>query len=90
MVDRDFAVEPTKRHLLWVVEPGDTEEALLRDQLSWLHARLYGELVESDAVEVDESLDLFLAALAIADGDSHRAWETTLTAMLQDHRVVTY
>ncbi len=90
VVDRDFAVETTKRHLLWVVEPGDTDEALLRDQLAWLHARLYGEIVESDAMEVDESLDLFLAALAIAEGDGHRAWETTLTAMLQDHRVATY
>lgn len=90
VVERDFAVETTKRHLLWVVEPDDTDEALLRDQLSWLHARLYGEIVDADTVEVDESLDLFLGALAIADGDGHRAWETTLTAMLQDHRVVTY
>ncbi|HHH27089.1 MAG TPA: hypothetical protein ENK57_01900 [Polyangiaceae bacterium] len=90
VVERDFAVETTKRHLLWVVEPEDTDEAKLRDQLSWLHARLYGEILDNDAVEVDETLDLFLAALAVAEGDGHRAWETTLTAMLQDHRVVTY
>jgi hypothetical protein len=90
VVERDFAADATERKLLWLVEPTDTDEAAIRVQLGWLHTRLYGELVADDGLEVDETWALFSGALEVAQGDTLRAWETTLTAMLQDHRIATY
>lgn len=89
-VENDFAEPATEnRKLLKFIEPDELAAETLRQQFSWLHARLYGELLPEDDALIDESLALFHAALAIAP-DGRAAWRTTLTAMLQDIRIASY
>ncbi len=90
VVDRDFAQAQSDRRLLSLVEPSTNDEAVLRQQLAMLHKRLFSELVTPDAPEVDETLALFEAARAESPSDPARAWQITLTAMLQDHRIAMY
>ena len=66
-----------------------TDEAQIRDQLAYLHARLYGELVDATSPEVDESYALFTAAKAAAS-TNRRAWKLVLLGMLTDVRALTY
>ncbi|MFO0618885.1 MAG: DUF1585 domain-containing protein [Polyangiaceae bacterium] len=82
-------VDASARRLFLKASPTDTDEALVRDELAFLHARLFGELVTPDSTEVGESFALFSSLLA-ASGDPKRAFQGVLTAMLQDVRVVTY
>lgn len=81
--------DPTARRLFVEAAPTDTDEALVRAELAFLHARLFGDLVGPDAADVTESWTLFSALLA-ESGDPLRAWQGVLTAMIQDVRVVTY
>lgn len=85
-VSTDFARDPTDRDLLRLVEPSTTDEAVLRDQLAWLHQRVLAEFVESDSQEVTQSLRLFNQALALSDNGT-TAWKIVLTAFFQDFRV---
>ena len=61
----------------------------IRVQLADFHLRMYGELVEAQSEEVDESYAVFAATLE-RTGDVEHAWKTTLTAMLQDLRIAYY
>lgn len=81
--------DPAARRLFVKASPSDTDEAIVREELAHLHARLFGDLVLPDSVDVGESWALFSALLA-ASGDPARAWQGVLTAMIQDVRVVTY
>lgn len=90
VVDADFALaDPANRRLLRSVEVGDTDEAVIREQLVALHQRIFSELVTADAEAIDQSYALFEAALAHS-GDGARAWKVTLTALLQDVAVAYY
>jgi hypothetical protein len=90
VVSRDFAEsDPAARKLLTLVEPTSADEQAIRAQLVWLHARILGELVAADSQVTNESYQLYSEALAHS-GDSRRAWQTTLFAMLQDVRVASY
>lgn len=89
VVEQDFALPMTQRRLLALVEPSDTDEAIIRDQLAELHLVISSELVATDGPEVDLSWALWSGALAL-HGDTQRAWALTLTALLQDARVVFY
>ncbi len=90
VVDRDLdAIGPIRAKLLTEVDEEERDEADLRAQLAQLHLRLFGEFVEPDGAEVDLSYELFDAALKLSD-DPRRAWKTTLTAMLQDSRLLYY
>jgi hypothetical protein len=81
--------DPAARRLFREVDPADAGEENVRAELAWLHARLFSELVDAESPEVDETWALYQALLAHG-GDPARAWEGTLTAMLQDVRVATY
>jgi hypothetical protein len=91
VVDEDFA-EPDldARRLLTLVSATDTEEGLVRDQISALHLRILARVVEPDGPEVDATYELFQAALDHASGDVTRAWKVTLTALLQDVEIAYY
>ena len=89
VVAADSKVEPGARRLFSRVDPGGGTEEQIRQQLSWLHARLFAEWVGPVSPEVDESYALY-ASLLEHSGDPARAWEGTLTAMLQDIRIATY
>ncbi len=75
--------------LLTMVGDGVPDEAALREQLVALHRRLFGEILDADAEPIDETLALWNAAHA-RSGDPVVAWKTTLTAMLQDLRIIYY
>ena len=90
VVEQDFGeADPDARALLSLVEPEDTAEAVVRDQLAWLFLRLYAERVEPDSEEVDDIYAVFDGVLAATDDPMH-AWKATLTAMLQDPAVLFY
>lgn len=90
VVAQDAAIaDPAARRLFLHSDPTDTGEDEVRAELAWLHARILSELVEADSPEVDETWALFQALLEHGD-DPARAWQGTLTAMLQDVRVATY
>jgi len=89
VVDTDFAAETDDRRLLGVVGPNDSGESEVRDQIADLYLDLYGQLVDTDSEEVDETYALFEGALAVSN-DPSRAWKVTLTAMLQDVSVAYY
>jgi hypothetical protein len=90
VVQTDFAApDPAARKLLGGVSDADVDEAVIRGELAWMHARIFGELVGPDAEEVGESWGLFKAVLD-RSGDVRRAWKATLTAMLQDVRIAYY
>lgn len=88
VVVADAAAAAADRTLFVEAAPGASDEAHVRAELVYLHARIYGEIVEPASPAVDESYELFTAAL----GGSHtpaaaqHAWQVTLTAMLSDHR----
>lgn len=91
VVDDDFGQpDPDARHLLTLVGATDTEEGLVREQLSALHLRIFGRTALPDGPEVDASYELFQAALDHAAGDVTRAWKVTLTALLQDVEIAYY
>lgn len=90
VVDADFdQADPSERRLLRLVGESDSTEPVIREQLTWLHMRVLGERVEPDSLEIDESWELFAAALD-ATNDTRRAWKVTLTAMLQDMKIAYY
>lgn len=87
VVEADLAnPDRSARKLLRDVEPETSDEATLREQVAYLHARVFGQLARTDSDEVSESLALYQGALA-ASGDPKRAWKTLLVAMLQDVRL---
>ncbi|MFN0250636.1 MAG: DUF1585 domain-containing protein [Kofleriaceae bacterium] len=90
VVERDATVAAADRTLFVKAAIGATDEAVIRDQLAHLHARLYGELVDAASVEVDETFALFTAAKAAANNNQRRAWKLTLVGMLSDVRALTY
>jgi len=86
VVEQDFDSDPGERRLLHLVEPDTEDEALLREQLAFLHQRVLIENVNPESGEVDDSLDLFLA-LRGDETDATVAWKLLLTAFFQDFRV---
>jgi len=88
-VEHELLLPKAERRLLTEVELTDTDEALVREQLSLLHMRISSELVAPDSAVVDRSYELWSAMHAISD-DPQRAWVLTLTALLQDARMVFY
>ena len=66
-----------------------TDEEAVREQLQHLHLRLFAEDLSTDDEPIDQSFGLWSAALDHS-GDPVRAWKTTLTAMLQDLRIIFY
>ncbi len=89
VVEHDATAAVGQRTLF--VEAGitATDPALIRAQLAYLHARIYGELVGPDSPEVDDTYQLYTDALAAA-GNSRRAWKLTLVGMFADFRSLFY
>jgi hypothetical protein len=83
VVANDLARPATERKLLRRVEDDTRDEALLREQLALLVGELHSKLVGPDSEPVSELLEVFRASLEESD-DPTRAWQTVLTAMLQD------
>lgn len=87
VVPRDLD-EPdrSRRRLLRLVDRAD--DAALRDQLAWLHARVLGERVTPDGPEVEADLALWTA---VRDRDGvDAAWKALLTAMFQAPSLLLY
>ena len=90
VVDADFdAADAGSRHLLTLVSEGDTDEAVVRQQMAELYLRIMSRIIEPDDPAIDETYALFQAALEHS-GEVRRAWKITLTALLQDVDVAYY
>ena len=90
-VTADFAEsEAGNRWLLRRVEPTDTDETKVREQLVDLHLRLYAESLTPDDPAIDDAWTLFSGVLAEAGSSPERAWTVTLFAMLSDIRIAYY
>jgi len=89
VVEHDATAPAGQRTLFLAATVDATGEAAVRAQLAYLHARIYGELVDAGSPEVDPSYQLFADALAAA-GDARRAWKLTLIGMLSDFRSLFY
>jgi hypothetical protein len=87
VVDADFALPAEQRKLFGAIADGATDEASVRAALRALHRRLYGEVLDP---AIDDGYGLFTHALDRARGDARRAWKITLSAMLQDPRLLYY
>lgn len=90
VVEHDASAPAADRTLFVKAGVGVTDEAQIRAQLAYLHARLYGEIVDAASPEVDETYALFTAAKAAASTNQRRAWKITLVGMLTDVRALTY
>jgi len=88
-VDHELELPKVERRLLTEIELTDTDEQVVREQLALLHARISSELVAADSPQVDRTWELWSGAHALS-GDPHRAWVLTLSALLQDARMVFY
>ncbi len=86
VVIHDALAPPGMRTLFAAAPVTATDDASVRAELAYLHARIFGEL---DA-DVEPTLALFHGALAASPGDPRRAWTVTLTGMLSDLRAVYY
>jgi hypothetical protein len=87
VVREDFGVPPEARHLLTEVEADTLDETAVRDQLALLHARVLSEPVPPDDPVIDDTWALWSAALD-RSGDPALAWTLTLSALLQDVRML--
>jgi hypothetical protein len=84
----EFAVDTDQR--LFVKAPVDaTDETKIREQLAYLHARFYGELVAPDSPEVDDTFALYTDAFT-ETGSRARAWKLVLVGMLSNFRSLFY
>lgn len=90
VVDHDLAAPAGQRTLFVEAGVDATDPAKLQQQLAYLHARIYGELVLPDSPEVADSFALYQDALAATAGDRARAWKVTLIGMLSDFRSLFY
>jgi hypothetical protein len=90
VVEHDMTAPVANRKLFVKADVAATDEQHVRDELAYLHARIYGELVASNAPEIDDSYELFQDALTAAGGDAKRAWKLTLTGMFGDFRALFY
>jgi hypothetical protein len=89
VVEHDKAAAVGQRTLFTAAAVTATDPAKIREQIAFLHARLYGEIVAPDSPEVDETLALYDEAFA-ASNDRARAWKLTLVGMLSDFRSLFY
>jgi len=89
VVASDFEVPAASRKLLQLVEADTSSEAEVRGQLVWLHERILGEFLDANSPEVDLSYGLW-SGVYIDTQDPLNAWEVTISALLQDPRMVFY
>ncbi len=89
VVEHDATAAPADRTLFTQAAVGATDEAAVRKELVYLHARIFGELHGASDPAIDDAYQLFTDALA-ASGDAKRAWKVTLTGMLGDFRALFY
>ena len=89
VVESDFQF-PSSAKLLTLVDAEEDDEGRIREQLTLLHSKLFGEDVAPDSEAVTLTYMLFESALDASDDDVARAWKTTLFTMLQDVRLIYY
>ncbi len=70
-------------------DPSTTDDALVREQIAHLHARILGEFLADDDPEVLATQALFELSLADGQPASH-GWKQVVTALLQDTRMLFY
>ena len=89
VVERDLLAAATDRTLFVEADVDTADPGRIRAQLAYLHARIYGELVDPDSPEVDETLALYTDAFA-ASNSRARAWKLVLIGMLSNFRALFY
>ncbi|MEM7155919.1 MAG: DUF1585 domain-containing protein [Myxococcota bacterium] len=89
VVEHDLVESPEQARLLTLVDIGNDDESTIREQLVSLSRRIYSDELATDDEAIDDAWALWSAAYQGSD-DSVHAWKTTLTAMLQDLRIVYY
>ena len=89
VVEREAALPVTDRVLFKEAAVGATDPAVIKAQLAYMHARIYGELVDADSEEVAETYALYEEAFA-ATADRQRTWKLVLVGMLSDFRSLFY
>jgi hypothetical protein len=90
VVEHDATAAAAERTLFVKAAVNATDEPAIREQLAFLHARLYGEIVGATSPEVDETYALFTATKTAANNNQRRAWKLVLVGMLTDVRALTY
>jgi hypothetical protein len=89
VVEHDLVAAAGSRTLFIKAGVNATDDAKIKEQLAYLHARIYGELVTADSPEVADTFALYSDAFA-ANGDRARAWKVTLIGMMSDFRSLFY
>jgi hypothetical protein len=89
VVMEDFARSAAERRLLGLVEADTADEAAVREQLSFLQARILAEVEAADSPATDALYTLWSDAHA-RTGDPAEGWRVVLTAMLQDPAMVLF
>lgn len=89
VVEHDLAAPAGERTLFVEAGVNVADDAKIKQQLAYLHARIYGELVLPDSAEVAETFAMYTDALA-ASSDRSKAWKVTLIGMLSNFRSLFY
>ena len=85
----DQALINNDRRLFTIVSDENADEAQVRSQLAEFHKRFWGEMVEADSPEVDETFALF-TKLYQDSADPRATWILTLSAFMQDTKFLYY
>ncbi len=87
VVPRDFAKSPADRRLLRSIEPSQTDEDAVRNQIAELYLRILGQDVSPRSEQVDLAYELWKTA---SRGSSEDGWKVVITALLRDPAMVLY
>ena len=88
VVDEEFQKPLNERKLLNRVAEDDSDEAMVRAQLTHLHALIYSQIVDSSDPSIDDLYELWLTGFE-SEG-ANLAWKTVLTAMFQAPQAILY
>jgi len=89
VLQNEFDKPAAERRLLTLVEPTTVDEVSVRNQIAALHLRILSERLAPDSEEIGETYALWSGMYA-ATSDTAKAWEITISALLQDPRMVFY
>ena len=88
VVENDFSLPPSQRTLFSNIDPAETDEDRIGEEIAYLHMRIYGLPLESNNADVDDAYSLWQQAEQVFNTES--AWKTLLAAMFQSPDVILY
>jgi hypothetical protein len=89
VVDNDLKLDdPAKRHLLTqIADASQVDEVSVRNELVWLYQRILGQFLFPSDPTIDIAWDLWKGSFD-EHQDATLAWKVTLSALLQDPRMM--